>query len=905
MKDQSKTKQALIQELVSLRLRIAELDQSESERKRDEIVLRLDEARLESLFNISQYKAETIQDLLDYALDEAITLTGSKIGYIYFYDDQKKEFILNTWSKDVMRECTITEPQSIYHLEKTGMWGEAVRQGKPIILNDFQAPHPLKKGYPEGHAKLYKYMTIPVFAKDKIVAVVAVANKATDYNQSDIRQLTLLMDSVWKIAESKRGEEALKQSEEKYRTVADFTYDWEYWLAPNGKYIYISPACESISGYRVEEFHQDPKLLNKIIHPDDRSGFACHIQDVLQGKSDACELEFRIVTRDGKECWISHVCQDVHSHTGEYLGRRGSNRVITDRKLAEEALKEKDKFLESIIQSSAVATFVINAEHKVIYWNKACEDLTGMKSEDLLGTSDHWKPFYDHPRPCVADVIIDNKINEMTNFYKVYAKSVLIPDGIRAEGWYPNLGGKNRYIVFDAAPIRDDNGKLIAAIETLQDITKRKQAEDALQEGQRQLKAILDNIPDIAWLKDRESRFIAVNEPFGKSCGFEPENLVGKTDFDIWSKDLAERYSADDKEVMESGKRKQVEEPLTDSEGKVLWIETTKTPIHDDQGNVVGTAGIARDITGRKRVDVKLRQQTNAMDAAIDGMALLNEEEEYVYLNKAHAKVYGYENAGELIGKSWRILYDADVIQRFEQEIMPELSRKGDWFGESIGTKKSGSKFPQELSLTAMANGGLICVVRDITDRKRAEEQLQHTLESLRKAFGTTVQVMVSAIESRDPYTAGHQIRSTDLARSIAKEMELSQDKIDGIRMAGVIHDIGKLSIPAEILSKPKKLTEIEFSLIKEHARTGYEMLKDVESPWPLAEIVHQHHERMDGSGYPRNLKGDEILMEARIMAIADVVESMASHRPYRPALGLSAALEEIENKGTLCNEVG
>jgi GAF domain-containing protein len=187
MKDQSKTKQALIQELVSLRLRIAELDQSESERKRDEIVLRLDEARLESLFNISQYKAETIQDLLDYALDEAITLTGSKIGYIYFYDDQKKEFILNTWSKDVMRECTITEPQSIYHLEKTGMWGEAVRQGKPIILNDFQAPHPLKKGYPEGHAKLYKYMTIPVFAKDKIVAVVAVANKATDYDQSDIR----------------------------------------------------------------------------------------------------------------------------------------------------------------------------------------------------------------------------------------------------------------------------------------------------------------------------------------------------------------------------------------------------------------------------------------------------------------------------------------------------------------------------------------------------------------------------------------------------------------------------------------------------------------------------------------------------------------------------------------------
>ena len=123
--------------------------------------------------------------------------------------------------------------------------------------------------------------------------------------------------------------------------------------------------------------------------------------------------------------------------------------------------------------------------------------------------------------------------------------------------------------------------------------------------------------------------------------------------------------------------------------------------------------------------------------------------------------------------------------------------------------------------------------------------------------------------------------------------------------MAGSIHDIGKLSIPAEILSKPTKLTNIEFSLIKEHSQIGYDMLKDVESPWPLAQIVYQHHERMNGSGYPRNLKGDEILMEARIMAVADVVEAMASHRPYRPALGIETALEEIEkNKGILYDDV-
>jgi len=196
----------------------------------------------------------------------------------------------------------------------------------------------------------------------------------------------------------------------------------------------------------------------------------------------------------------------------------------------------------------------------------------------------------------------------------------------------------------------------------------------------------------------------------------------------------------------------------------------------------------------------------------------------------------------------------------------------------------------------------------EIKERKQAEnalraseETLRDTLGNLRKSMSATIQVLVSTVEARDPYTAGHQIRSANLARAIATEMGFPQDKIEGLSMACSIHDIGKISIPAEILSKPTKLTEIEFALIKAHAQRGFEMLKDVESPWPLAEIVHQHHERMDGSGYPRNLKGDEIMIEARILAVADTVEAMASHRPYRAGLGIAVALNEIEkDKGVL-----
>jgi putative nucleotidyltransferase with HDIG domain len=164
-----------------------------------------------------------------------------------------------------------------------------------------------------------------------------------------------------------------------------------------------------------------------------------------------------------------------------------------------------------------------------------------------------------------------------------------------------------------------------------------------------------------------------------------------------------------------------------------------------------------------------------------------------------------------------------------------------------------------------------------------------------------TVQAIAATVEMRDAYTAGHQQRVAVLAAAIANEMGLSADAIHGLRLASLVHDLGKIHIPAEILSRPGKLTSIEYELIKSHPQSGYEILKPITFPWPIAEIVLQHHERLDGSGYPKGLKGDAILLEARILAVADVVEAMTSHRPYRSALGLDAALQEIrQGSGTL-----
>ena len=177
----------------------------------------------------------------------------------------------------------------------------------------------------------------------------------------------------------------------------------------------------------------------------------------------------------------------------------------------------------------------------------------------------------------------------------------------------------------------------------------------------------------------------------------------------------------------------------------------------------------------------------------------------------------------------------------------------------------------------------------------------EQSAERLQRSMETTVQVIASTVEMRDPYTAGHQRRVAELATAIARELGLSEDQVHAVHLAGVVHDLGKIHIPAEILSKPGRLSAVEFELIKSHPEAGYDILKGVDFPWPIAQIVFQHHERLDGSGYPRGLEADEILLEARILTVADVVEAMSSHRPYRPSLGVEPALQEISAKAGRC----
>jgi PAS domain S-box-containing protein/putative nucleotidyltransferase with HDIG domain len=296
-----------------------------------------------------------------------------------------------------------------------------------------------------------------------------------------------------------------------------------------------------------------------------------------------------------------------------------------------------------------------------------------------------------------------------------------------------------------------------------------------------------------------------------------------------------------------------------------------------------------RQLKKRIEVDKKIIEMVN------DSIFIHNFDGNCVYASKLDGKNGGYAR-DELSGMNDQTLKDCMYDELLKPRIIGILET-GEATFESVYLQRDKTSVPIEVYSRVIKSGNqnsILSIVRDITERKRTEEELRQSSQKLIRAMNGTINSMASLVEVRDPYTAGHQQRVAKLATAIARELSLSEERIEGIGVAGTLHDIGKISIPAEILSKPGRLRKSEFDLVKDHAEIGYGLLKAIEFSRPVAQIVLQHHERMDGSGYPNGLSGKNILIEARIMGVADVIESMSSHRPYRPAFSIDKALLEI-----------
>ena len=364
---------------------------------------------------------------------------------------------------------------------------------------------------------------------------------------------------------------------------------------------------------------------------------------------------------------------------------------------------------------------------------------------------------------------------------------------------------------------------------------------------------------------------------------------------------------------VKNSKSYEVEFRLKTKEGGWKWISGKGKSYNIDKDGVSHRlAGVHVDITKSKKAEILLKTERDKFQKYLDIVAavvvIMNSNGKISLINKEGCSVLEHTE-DEIVGKNWfnnflpkRVILD---IRQMAKELFSEKLQQAEYYENLVLTKSGKEKLIAWHNATLKdSNGKVVSILssgKDITKIKEQEKKLRLSYSKLKRTLDDTIDTLVAVVEIQDPYTAGHQKRVAKLAVAISEKLDISQNKANGVKIAAKIHDIGKISIPQSILSKPGMISDIEYEMIKTHPKVGYDMVKNIKFGNPIAKILLQHHERLDGSGYPNGLKGKDIIFEAKILAVADIVEAMTSRRPYRDALGIDKALDEIsKNKGVL-----
>ena len=414
----------------------------------------------------------TDQQICECALEEAVKLTDSEVGYLHELSVDQTMLTLSTWNEEARKQCSATHTDH-YPLSEAGIWADCVRLGRPVVHNDYPAIEH-KKGLPDGHVQVSRHLSLPVMENGRISFVLGVGNKQADYNADDIIQLQQISGELHKIMVRRRAEQALQASETRYRVVADNTYDWEFWLDPEGRFIYSSPSCERITGYRAAEFEADPGLLVRLIHPDDQPRFEAHQRKVRDGQVVA-EEEFRIVRADGAVGWIGQLCGPVFDEAGRFLGVRGSNRDISERRLAEETLRRSEERYGTLVRSSPYCIHEIDRQGRLTSMNPAGLAMMGVREESAIVGMPYLDAVVDEDRGRIGRLL-----------------QAALDEGKRSE--FEFMAGNGRYFASSFVPIRDADGAVIRVMGLTQDITARKKAEASLLDYQERLRCLTSEL---------------------------------------------------------------------------------------------------------------------------------------------------------------------------------------------------------------------------------------------------------------------------------------------------------------------------------------------------------------------------------------------------------------------------
>jgi PAS domain S-box-containing protein len=703
------------------------------------------------------------------------------------------------------------------------------------------------------------------------------------------------------ITKQKAAEKALQQSEEKYRTILETMEEGYYEVDLAGNTTFVNDAMCNIHGYSRQEIigknnrdYTSPETAKKV-YKEFREIY-------LTGKPGKTS-EHQIIRKDGSKIWIEASITPRKDAAGKIIGFKGIVRDISERKKAEEALRGSEEKYRFLTEAMTDIVWMANIDDlRTTYVSPSIENLLGFTPEERKRQS-----IDEQLTPESLSWGLNALAEELAREKQGDVDSART---IERELEFYHKDGSTRWMDVVISGIRNEQGVLTGIHGVARDVTERKHAEEELRKKHEELEIMIESSPIMIYFKDAQNRFTRVNKALLEQTGLTKEEIEGKSN-EIINPRHAAQFLQEDREIIASGKPKiGILETIKTRKGSMV-LQTDKVPYRDKSGKIIGIIGFSVDITEQKKAqDALLRSEEkyrSLVENAQEGIYQTAPDGNFITVNNGFAKIYGYNSAQEVLQSITDISRQLYVNPHDRERLLKLVKEYGAVNDFEIqGYRKDGGRVWTSLSAHAVLDNQKRVLyyqgtVRDISEKKQIEAERQENLKKMRKALQATINAMAVTVETRDPYTAGHQRRVAHLAQAIATEMKLSDEQIEGIRMASLIHDIGKISIPSEILTKPTRLTTLEYNLIKTHPVSGHTILKDIEFPWPIARVVLEHHERVNGAGYPHGLKENDILLESKILAVADVVEAISTHRPYRAAYSTETALEEIlKNRGIL-----
>jgi len=698
----------------------------------------------------------------------------------------------------------------------------------------------------------------------------------------------------------------LQESEEKYRNLFDNANE-AIFVAQEGKTVFLNPQTSRMLGYTVEELAQKPFI--EFIHVDDREMVIDRHMRRLKGVSVPDLYSFRIIHKNGALKWV-----ELNTVVITWQGKPATLNFLQDitaRKMAELALKESEAQYRLLAEHTTDFVWLMDMDLNPTYQSPSAERLTGFTHEELAAL-----PFEKRLTPESLQLAAEMFLKEMplvTANPEYNPILTLELEIYRNDG--STLWSENKFSL-----IRDEDSKPVSILGEARDITDRKRAEEALRQSEAKYSTVLEQIEEAYYELDLAGNLTFFNDATCRQLGYSAEELIGMNYRAYISKEDVQRIYGIFNQVYRTGKPN-TDFPVSEirKDGSLIFTENSAIPLLDENHEIIGFRGVARDITERKRAGEAIRkseaQYRLLAEHTTDTVWLLDMNLKTTYTNPSSEKLLGFTQQ-ELMEMPLEKYITPDSLRLATEAFSEELPRlEADPNYNPIITmeleyyRKDGTTLWAEnkFNLIRDENGKPISILgetRNITERREAEKKLEQALVAVGKTLSDTVIAISKMVEMKDPFTAGHQIRVAQLASAIANKMNLTDEQTAMLNTAATIHDIGKIYVPSDILSKPGKLNPLEYEIIQTHVRGSYEILKEIDFVGPIAEIVFQHHERMDGSGYPRAIKGDDILLEAKILMVADVVEAMSSHRPYRASMGIDKALAEITlNRGKLYDE--